>query len=185
MFVAVTAEESGTLGSQYFADNPPVPLAKMYGGLNMDNLYAVGRTRDLTVIGYGASELEDYLQRSAAKQGRVLVQEPTPEKGFYYRSDHFSLAKKGVPMLYTKAGIDSPTRGPQYGRIWLDDYVANRYHKPSDEYDPGWDVSGIIEDLAVYYDVGLTLANEASWPNWRETSEFRAIRDRSRATAAN
>jgi Zn-dependent M28 family amino/carboxypeptidase len=151
----------------------------------MDNLYAVGKTRDLTVIGFGASELDDYLRKAAAKQGRVIVPEPTPEKGFYYRSDHFSLAKLGVPMLYAKAGIDSPTRGPEYGRAWLDDYVANRYHKPSDEYDSSWDVSGILQDLAVYYDVGLTLANETSWPNWRKGSEFRAIRDRSRSASAH
>jgi len=183
MFVAVTAEESGLLGSQHFAENPPVPTAHMYGGLNMDNLYAVGRTRDLTVIGYGASELDEYLRRSAAAQGRVLVPEPTPEKGFYYRSDHFNLARHGVPMLYTKAGIDNPAKGVDYGRLWLQDYIANRYHQPSDEYDPAWDVSGIMQDLALYYDVGLTLANEASWPNWRTGSEFRAIRDRSRAAA--
>ena len=184
MFVAVTAEESGLLGSEHFATHLPAPAANFYGGLNMDNLYAIGLTRDLTVIGYGASELDDYLRRAAAKQDRVLVPEPTPEKGFYFRSDHFNLAKLGVPMLYTKAGIDSPTQGPEYGRAWLDDYVANRYHQPSDEYDPGWDVSGTLQDLAIYYDVGLVLANEASWPNWREGSEFRAIRDQSRAAAA-
>jgi Zn-dependent M28 family amino/carboxypeptidase len=183
MFVAVTAEESGLLGSEHFATHLPAPAASFYGGLNMDNLYAIGLTRDLTVIGYGASELDDYLRRAAAKQDRVLVPEPTPEKGFYFRSDHFNLAKQGVPMLYTKAGIDSPTQGPEYGRTWLDDYVANRYHQPSDEYDPGWDVAGTLQDLAVYFDVGLTLANESSWPNWREGSEFRAIRDRSRAAA--
>jgi Zn-dependent M28 family amino/carboxypeptidase len=180
MFVAVTLEESGLLGSQYFAEHPPVPVARMVAGLNMDNLYAIGRTRDLTVIGFGASELDDYLRRAAAKQGRILVPEPTPEKGFYYRSDHFNLAKQGVPMLYTKAGIDSPALGADYGRRWLDEYVANRYHKPSDEYDPGWDVSGTLQDLEVYYDVGLAIANETSWPNWREGSEFRAIRDNSR-----
>jgi Zn-dependent M28 family amino/carboxypeptidase len=182
MFVAVTAEESGLLGSQHFAENPPAPVANMAGGLNMDNLYAIGKTRDITVIGYGASELDDYLRRAAAKQQRVLVQEPSPEKGFYYRSDHFNLAKHGVPMLYTKAGIDSPTKGADYGRAWLDDYVANRYHKPSDEYDPAWDVSGTLQDIELYYDVGLAVANESGWPNWREGSEFRAIRDQSRAT---
>jgi Zn-dependent M28 family amino/carboxypeptidase len=155
----------------------------MAGGLNMDNLYAIGKTRDITVIGYGASELDDYLRRAAAKQQRVLVQEPSPEKGFYYRSDHFNLAKHGVPMLYTKAGIDSPTKGAEYGRAWLDDYVANRYHKPSDEYDAAWDVSGTLQDIELYYDVGLAVANESGWPNWREGSEFRAVRDVSRAAA--
>jgi Zn-dependent M28 family amino/carboxypeptidase len=180
MFVAVTAEESGLLGSEYFAQNPPLPVAHMAGGLNMDNLYAVGKTRDMTVIGAGKSELEDDLARATAKQGRMPKQEPAPEKGFYYRSDHFNLAKVGVPMLYTKAGIDSPEHGADYGKRWLDDYTAKRYHQPSDEYSPDWDVSGTLQDLQVYYDVGLAIANSSRWPNWRPDSEFRAIRDRSR-----
>jgi len=180
LFVAVTAEESGLLGSQYFAENPPLPVAQMVGGLNMDNLYAVGKTRDMTVIGAGKSELEDDLARATAKQGRVPRPEPAPEKGFYYRSDHFNLAKVGVPMLYTKAGIDSPERGADYGKRWLDDYTAKHYHQPSDEYSPAWDVSGTLQDLQVYYDVGLGVANSSRWPNWRPESEFRAIRDRSR-----
>ena len=129
MFVAVTAEESGLLGSEYFAAHPPIPVAQMVGGLNMDNLYSVGKTRDITVIGFGKSELEDDLRAAAAKQGRVPAQEPSPEKGFYYRSDHFNLAKAGVPMLYTKAGIDSPTQGADYGKRWLAEYTAKRYHQ--------------------------------------------------------
>jgi Zn-dependent M28 family amino/carboxypeptidase len=180
MFVAVTAEESGLLGSQYFAEHPPIPVSQMAGGLNMDNLYSVGKTRDMTVIGAGKSELEDDLARATAKQGRVPRQEPAPEKGFYYRSDHFNLAKAGVPMLYTKAGIDSPTQGADYGKRWLDDYTAKRYHQPSDEYSKDWDVSGTLQDLQVYYDVGLGIANSTRWPNWRPESEFRAIRDQSR-----
>ncbi len=137
LFVAVTAEESGLLGSQHFAENPPLPVAQMVGGLNMDNLYSVGKTRDMTVIGAGKSELEDDLARATAKQGRVPKPEPAPEKGFYYRSDHFNLAKVGVPMLYTKSGIDSPVHGADHGKRWLDDYTAKRYHQPSDEYSPG------------------------------------------------
>jgi Zn-dependent M28 family amino/carboxypeptidase len=180
MFVAVTAEESGLLGSEYFAAHPPIPVAQMVGGLNMDNLYSVGKTRDITVIGFGKSELEDDLRAAAARQGRVPVQEPSPEKGFYYRSDHFNLAKAGVPMLYTKAGVDSPTRGVDYGKRWLEDYTATRYHKPTDEYSPEWDVSGTLQDLQLYYDVGLGIANSSRWPNWRADSEFRAIRDASR-----
>ena len=180
-FVAVTAEESGLLGSAYFAEHPPVPVSQMVGGLNMDNLYAVGKTRDLTVIGYGASELEDDLRQAAAAQGRVLSPEPTPEKGFFYRSDHFNLAKKGVPMVYTKAGIDSPTRGADYGKRWVDEYIAQRYHKTSDEYSAQWDVSGIMQDLALYYAVGLASVTSDRWPNWKPTSEFRAIRDQSRS----
>jgi len=180
MFVAVTAEESGLLGSEYFAAHPPIPVAQMVGGLNMDNLYSVGKTRDITVIGFGKSELEDDLRTAAARQGRVPAQEPSPEKGFYYRSDHFNLAKLGVPMLYTKAGIDSPTRGADYGKRWLEDYTAKKYHKPTDEYSPDWDVSGTLQDLQLYYDVGLDVANSSRWPNWRADSEFRAIRDGSR-----
>jgi Predicted aminopeptidases len=180
LFVAVTAEESGLLGSQYFVEHSPVPVAQLVGGLNMDNLYSVGKTRDLTVIGFGKSELEDDLRVAAQKQGRTLIQEPAPEKGFYYRSDHFNLARKGVPMLYTKSGVDSPTRGADWGKRWLDDYTANRYHKPADEYDAAWDVSGTLQDLALYYDVGLGLANSSRWPNWRVGTEFRALRDASR-----
>jgi Zn-dependent M28 family amino/carboxypeptidase len=180
MFVAVTAEESGLLGSQHFAENPPIPVAQMAGGVNMDNLYSVGKTRDMTVIGAGKSELEDDLARVTARQGRVPKPEPAPEKGFYYRSDHFNLAKVGVPMLYTKSGIDSPTHGADHGKRWLDDYTAKRYHQPSDEYSPAWDVSGTLQDLQVYYEVGLGVANSERWPNWRPDSEFRAIRDRSR-----
>jgi Zn-dependent M28 family amino/carboxypeptidase len=180
LFVAVTAEESGLLGSEYFIAHPPVPAARIAGGLNMDNLYAVGPTRDVTVIGFGKSELEDELRRAAQKQDRVIVQEPAPEKGFFYRSDHFNLAKQGVPMLYTKAGVDSPTRGSDWGKRWLDDYTAKRYHQPSDEYDASWDVRGILRDLQLYYDVGLAIADSSRWPNWYEGTEFRAIRDASR-----
>jgi Zn-dependent M28 family amino/carboxypeptidase len=181
MFVAVTAEESGLLGSEHFAANPPVPVAQIAGGLNMDNLSPLGEARDLVVIGYDASDLDDHLRRAAAKQDRVLAREPTPEKGLYYRSDHFNLAKQGVPMIYPKAGVDLREGGAEAGRAWLDEYVAKHYHKPSDEYDPAWNVSGTLQDLAVYYDVGLSVANSAEWPNWREGNEFRAIRDRSRS----
>jgi len=180
MLVAVTAEESGLLGSEHFAANPPVPVAQIAGGLNMDNLSPLGEARDLVVIGYDASQLDDYLRRAAVKQDRVLAREPTPEKGLYYRSDHFNLAKQGVPMIYPKAGVDLREGGVAAGRAWLDEYVAKHYHKPSDEYDPGWDVSGTLQDLAAYYDVGLAVANSEEWPNWREGNEFRAIRDRSR-----
>ena len=179
MFVAVTAEESGLLGSEYFAAHPPIPVAQMVAGVNMDNLYSVGKTRDMTVIGYGKSELDDDLARATAKQGRVPKPEPSPEKGFYYRSDHFNLAKAGVPMLYTKSGIDSPTLGAEYGKQWLAEYTAKRYHQASDEYSPDWDVSGTLQDLQVYYDVGLGIADSSRWPNWRADSEFRAIRDMS------
>jgi len=180
LFVAVTLEESGLLGSQYFAEHPPVPVSQMAGGLNMDNLAPIGPARDVVVVGFGASDLDDYLRRAAEQRGRTLSPEPTPEKGLYYRSDHFNLAKQGVPMLYPKPGIDLVTGGADAGRAWQEAYVASRYHKPSDEYDPDWNVSGTLADLALYYDVGRAVANESGWPQWREDSEFRAIREASR-----
>jgi len=180
MFVAFTAEESGLLGSQYFGENLPVPAGQIAGGINMDALYTIGTTRDLRVIGYGASELDALLRSAAARQGMALVPEPTPEVGFYYRSDHFNLAKQGVPMLYAKAGHDHVEHGTEHGQAWEANYFANTYHKPNDEYDPAWDVSGVMLELAAYYEVGLTLANSNDWPQWREGNEFRAIREASR-----
>jgi len=132
------------------------------------------------VIGSGMSELEDDLVRATAKQGCFSKAAATPEKGFYYRSDHFNLAKVGVPMLYTKSGIDSSEHGADHGKHWLADYTAKRYHQASDEYSPDWDVSGTLQDLEVYYDIGLGIVNSSRWPNWRPESEFRAIRDQSR-----
>ena len=184
LFVGFTAEESGLLGSEYFAEHPVVPLAQIAGGVNMDGMAVNGRTRDVTVVGYGASELEDFLAAAAADQGRVLKPEPTPERGSYYRSDHFMLARKGVPMLYARAGIDSNEHGPEWGLRQNTDYTSHRYHRPSDEFDPDWDLSGAIEDLQLYFDVGLMLAMERGFPNWRPGNEFRAIRDQSRAGGA-
>jgi Zn-dependent M28 family amino/carboxypeptidase len=183
-FIGFTGEEYGLLGSEYFADHPVMPLAQIVGGVNMDGMMVDGATRDVTVVGFGASELEDYLAAAAAAQGRVLRPEPTPEKGAYYRSDHFMLARKGVPMLYAKAGIDSREHGPEWGMQRNSDYIAQRYHKPSDEFDPDWDLSGAMQDLELYFDVGHMLAMEKGFPNWRPGNEFRAIRDRSRAGSA-
>jgi Zn-dependent M28 family amino/carboxypeptidase len=184
LFVAVTLEESGLLGSQYFAEHLPIPAARIAGGLNMDNLAPIGPARDVVVVGYGASGLDGYLRRAAERRGRSLSPEPTPEKGLYYRSDHFNFAKQGVPMLYPKPGIDLVNGGPDAGRAWLEAYVANHYHKVSDEYAPAWNVSGTLADLALYYDVGRAVANESGWPQWSDESEFRAIREASRAAVA-
>jgi Zn-dependent M28 family amino/carboxypeptidase len=182
LFVAVTLEESGLLGSEYFAAHPPLPVSQMAGGLNMDNLAPIGPARDVVIVGFGASDLDDYLRRAAEQRGRRLSPEPTPEKGLYYRSDHFNLAKHGVPMLYPKPGIDLMTGGSEAGLAWQAAFVADRYHKPSDEYDADWNVSGTLADLELYYDVGRAVANESGWPQWREDSEFRAIREASRGS---
>ena len=180
-FVAVTAEESGLLGSEYYAANPVFPLAKTVGGVNMDGLNILGRTRDVVVIGPGKSELEPMLARYAKAQNRVLVPEPTPEKGGYYRSDHFSFAKRGVPMIYFDSGEDLLNGGKAAGAAASEDYTVNRYHKPQDEYRDDWNWEGALEDLSLNYQIGRDLAEGNAWPNWYPSAEFRAIRDASRA----
>lgn len=182
VFLAVTAEESGLLGSAYYAANPVFPLSQTVGGVNMDALTGTGPSRDVIVIGNGKSELETYLEQAATADGRVLTNEPTPEKGFYYRSDHFSLAKLGVPMIYFDGGEDLLNGGPEAGRAWSEQYTRDWYHGPEDEISIITDWSGMMADLRLYYVVGRSLAMSNEWPNWNEGDEFRAIRDRSRAS---
>ena len=181
VFLAVTAEESGLLGSAYYGENPVFPFAKTVGGVNMDALSVSGLARNVVVIGKGKSQLDAYLDRALAAQGRVATLEPTPEKGYYYRSDHFSFAKHGLPMLYFEGGEDLVNGGTAAGMAAAEDYTKNRYHGPKDEYDPNWDWSGVAADLKLYYDVGRALAETTDWPNWVEGDEFRAIRDKDRA----
>ena len=181
VFLALTLEESGLLGSAWYAANPVFPLAQTVANINMDSLPFGGPTRDVTVFGYGASELEDYLAAAARQQGRYLAPDPSPEKGSYYRSDHFNFAKVGVPALYVRKGIDDIGSGKIAGQAREDEYTALRYHKPADEYRPGVDLRGSVQDLQLLHAVGAQLANERSWPNWRADNEFRATRDRSRA----
>ena len=183
-FMSVTAEESGLLGSRYYAEHPIYPLARTVGGVNMDGLNVIGRARDFVVTGAGKSELEDLIVPLVAAQNRVIKPEPNPERGGYFRSDHFSFAKLGVPMLDAGSGEDLRVGGEAAGHAASLDYIANRYHKPQDEYDPRWDWSGAVEDLTLYYRLGRQLASGNAWPNWYKTAEFRAIRDRSRAAKA-
>ncbi len=180
MFLAVTAEESGLLGSKYYAENPIVPLSQTVGGVNMDAFSLAGPAKNLTVIGMGKSELDGYLGAAAKAEGRTPEMEPTPEKGFYYRSDHFSFAKLGVPMVYFEGGDDLITGGKAAAKAAADDYEKNRYHAPADEYDEKWNWSGVMADLKLYYRVGRMLAMTDAWPNWNKGDEFRAIRDKSR-----
>ncbi len=181
IFLAVTAEESGLLGSKYYAENPVYPLAQTVGGVNMDAFSMAGPAKNLTVVGMGKSELDGYLNTAAAAEGRTPEREPTPEKGFYYRSDHFSFAKLGVPMVYFEGGDDLVNGGHAAGAAAAKDYEKNRYHAPDDEFDEAWDWSGVMADLRLYYRVGRALAMTDAWPNWVEGDEFRAIRDKSRA----
>ncbi len=180
VFLAVTAEESGLLGSKYYAQNPVFPLSQTVGGVNMDAFSMAGPAKNLTVIGKGKSELDAYLDTAAKAEGRTPEMEPTPEKGFYYRSDHFSFAKMGVPMVYFEGGDDLITGGKEAAKAAAEDYEKNRYHAPGDEYDETWDWSGVMADLKLYYRVGRMLAMTDAWPNWNEGDEFRAIRDKSR-----
>ena len=182
-FLAVTAEESGLLGSRYYAEHPVYPLARTVGGVNMDVLNVRGPTRDFVLTGAGKSEIEDMAKGLVVAQGRTISPEANPERGGYYRSDHFSFAKLGVPMLAGGSGEDLVTGGRAAGHAATLDYIANRYHKPQDEYDASWDWSGAVQDLDLYYRLGRTLADGASWPNWYPTAEFRGVRDRSRAGA--
>lgn len=183
-FIAVTAEESGLLGSQYYAEHPVFPLGKTVGGVNMDGLNTDGVTEGITISGAGKSELEAMAAKVAAAQGRKLVPEASPEKGYYFRSDHFSLAKLGVPMLSAGSGGELVGKPPGSAEVAAADYVKNRYHQPGDEYDPNWNWSGALQDLALYADIGRSLANSTAWPNWLPSSEFRSIRDESRAGAS-
>ena len=183
VFVALTAEESGLLGSAYYGDNPVYPLSQTVGGANMDALAMYGPARDVIVIGPGKSELDGYLNAALKRQGRTATPEPTPEKGFYYRSDHFSLAKHGVPMVYFETGQNLVRGGLAAGQAAAKDYEEHRYHAPADEYDPNWDWSGVQQDVGLYYMIARDLADGRTWPNWLPGDEFRAIRDKSRAGA--
>ncbi len=178
-FVAVTAEERGLLGSRWYAEHPLFPVNKTVAGINMDIMNVYGPMRDVMVFGYGSSELEPILAKYAKAQNRYIAPEPTPQDGFYYRSDHFNLAKKGVPMLYARGGIDSVANGKDWGLQQRKNYVTDYYHKVNDEFDPNWDLRGSQQDLFLFYQVGLEVANSQNWPNWLPGKEFKAIRDKS------
>ena len=180
LFLPVTAEEQGLLGSAWYALNPVVPLAQTVAVINIDVLNHIGPTRDISVVGYGASELDAFVDAAAAAHGRRVVPDQRPEAGTYYRSDHFNFAKQGVPALYPKMGVDLLDGGTERGRALARAYNAERYHKPADEYSPDQDWSGAAADLALYFDIGLRIANSSEWPNWAPGNEFRATRDAQR-----
>lgn len=180
LFMAVTLEEGGLIGSKYYVAKPVFPMNKTVGVINLDAMPLIGKTRDISVVGLGSSEMEDILKPIAAKQNRVLVGELNVAAGFYYRSDHFNFAKAGVPALYCRSGFDTVAHGRDWGLKKQQDYVVNDYHKPSDEWKDDMDVSGAIEDLEAMYAVGKVLVDGDSWPNWYQGNEFKAIRDASR-----
>jgi Zn-dependent M28 family amino/carboxypeptidase len=180
LFLALTLEESGLLGSEFYARNPIYPLAKTVAGVNMDALIPGSPARDVQVLGGDKSELTRYLRAATAAMGITPAAENRPEQGMYYRSDHFSLAKRGVPMFYLKHGTDWIRGGKAAGTAAVDEYYSNPYHQPSDEYRDDWDWSGLVQDAALYYRLGRSLAMSRDWPNWYKGDEFRAARDQSR-----
>lgn len=177
LFVAVTAEEQGLLGSAWFAANPTVPLNSIVAGLNIDGELPVGRTEDVVVVGYGASQIEDILREEAEARGRYLTPDPNPEAGYFYRSDHVSLARVGVPMLYAGGGTVHVEHGREFVERAALAYRMNRYHQPADEYNPDWDLSGLEEDARLLYTVARRIADSDEWPNWYDGNEFRGLRD--------
>ena len=183
VFAFWTAEEKGLIGSEYYAANPVYPLETTVAGFNIDALHPIGRTRDVTVVGSGQSDLEDRLQAVLAASNRVITPDASPEAGYFFRSDHFPMAKRGVPMLYMDNGIDALTGGTAVGKTYDAAYRRDAYHQPADQYDPAtWNLAGIAEDVKVLHALGWQLANSREWPNYRTTSEFRSVRDKTAAT---
>ena len=171
-FLIVTAEEQGLLGSKYYADNPIIPLDKTVANINMDAMNVLGKTKDIAVIGMGKSDLEEELTIAATRQGRTVTQEDRPEAGYYYRSDHFSFAKVGVPALYAKGGSEPFDEETAKYRKRTSVIVTGCYHQVCDKFRDDWDLSGISQDTQLLMEVGYLVANKDSWPQWRETSEF-------------
>jgi Zn-dependent M28 family amino/carboxypeptidase len=180
VFLSVTAEEQGLLGSAYYAKHPLYPLARTVANLNIDVINTSGKTKDITYSGAGQSELEDYLKTEVEKKGRYIAPETHPEAGHYFRSDHFNFARVGVPSLTADGGTDNIEKGKEYGKQMQEEYVAKYYHQPGDEYDASrWNLEGGLEDIELDYLVGKRLAFGTEWPAWKTGSEFKAIRDQS------
>jgi len=178
LFLAVTAEEQGLLGSAFYAENPIYPADKTIGVINMDALMAIGEMKDLTIVGYGQSELDDIAETLAKKQGRYIIPDPVPENGYFFRSDHFSFAKVGIPALYASGSYEHMTKGIGFVKEIAEHYEATDYHQPSDEYSDDWDMGGMVLDGTLFFEIGMKLSNDtALWPRWKNGSEFKAIRE--------
>jgi Zn-dependent M28 family amino/carboxypeptidase len=179
LFLSVTGEEQGLLGSQYYVEHPLYPLARTALDINMDGMNVHGRTKDIVQIGRGASTLDDVVQAAVAEQGRTVKFDPEPEKGFYYRSDHFEFAKNGVPAFDPDEGVDFIGKPDGWGLEKRRQFTAERYHKPADIIYPDWDMSGAVEDAQLYFLIGYRVANDPRMPEWNSGAEFKAIRDAS------
>jgi Zn-dependent M28 family amino/carboxypeptidase len=179
LFLSVTSEEQGLLGSRYYAEHPLYPLARTAAVTNMDGVNPLGRTRDITLVGMGASTLDDVVQGVAREQGRTIKPDPEPEKGFFYRSDHFNFAKQGVPAFYPGRGIEFIGKPENWGMQERERFTREDYHKPSDQIKDYWDLSGMVDDIRLYFLVGYRVANDPKMPEWRPGAEFKAKRDAS------
>jgi Zn-dependent M28 family amino/carboxypeptidase len=178
LFLSVAGEEQGLLGSEFYAQNPIFPLAKTVGVINMDALNIFGKTKDMTIVGYGNSELDNYVKKVLKRHQRYASPDPTPEKGGYFRSDHFSFAKKGVPSLYLSKGVDNEEHGKEWGLKESEKWVQENYHKPSDNYEPEkWDFEGMIDDIKVYFETGYELSISNEFPEWSAKFPFKPLRD--------
>jgi Zn-dependent M28 family amino/carboxypeptidase len=177
LFLAVTCEEQGLLGSDYYATHSIYPLTKTVAVINLESLNIYGRMKDIRIIGFGQSQLDDYIKAYAEEVGRVVLPNPTPEKGSFFRSDHFPFARQGVPALYAGSGVQHVEKGEKWGLEQTENYIREKYHKPSDEFDPDWDLSGMLDDLHMYFMIGYRLSMESTFPNWKEGSEFKLKRD--------
>jgi Zn-dependent M28 family amino/carboxypeptidase len=180
-FMAVTAEEKGLLGSEYYATNPLYPLATTVANINTDGGAVNGPAKDISVSGDGGLTLQDDLIRVGKDHGRYFTADARPEAGSFFRSDHFSFAKQGVPALSFHSGQDLVKGGVAAGKAAGEAYVRDKYHQPADEFDPNWDLTGMSQDLAILYDLGTRLANSREWPEWKPGSEFKAARDKTAA----
>ncbi len=184
LFAFWAAEERGLLGSEAYAQNPLYPPEKTVANLGLDILQTAGKAKDVILVGKGQGTLEDDLARFAAKQGRSVSVESLPERGLFYRADHFSMAKRGVPVLLMMgiAGAsDLVAGGKAAGQKWVDDYTGKCYHQACDAWDAGWNLDGAVQDISIFYQIGDELARSAKWPGWKDGSEFKAIRDKSAA----
>ncbi|MAE87270.1 MAG: peptidase M28 [Flammeovirgaceae bacterium] len=178
VFLLVTAEEQGLLGSKYYAENPIYPVEKTVANLNIDGLPFYGLMKDLTIVGYGQSELDDLAGKLAEQQGRYVIPDPAPGKGYFFRSDHFQFAKVGVPAIFAYGSYEHMTKGVEFIEEKIMEFESTAYHRPADEYADDWELGGIYQDSKLYYEIGLELANSGQWPKWKEGSEFKSIREK-------
>jgi Zn-dependent M28 family amino/carboxypeptidase len=172
-----TAEEQGLTGSLFYIENPPLPVEKTVACLNNDLLLPIGRMKDVMITGFGQSELDEYVRRAAQEQDRYIIGDPDSHTGMYFRSDHFSFARKGIPSLFVRGNTDSREFGKEWAGMMVKDYIDNRYHRTSDNYEPGkWNFEGIREDAQLAFTVGYQLANSEVFPKWNKNSEFAKLR---------